>query len=138
MHQEDASIVALHEEIKQVIANNEAISATDSSVKDGNMAGVWKIEDLHEYVSTSNIVWSRSWRKNTVLAAEAEIVFDLAETIVNNMRGYDEGKINIHPDCRKVWDLLTADELKSIQFTGDRGSIASKIIELESKTKIKF
>ena len=52
------------------------------------------------------------------------------------MRGYDEGKIKAYADCREVWELLTADKLKSSQFAGDGGSIIRKIIELESKTKI--
>ena len=60
------------------------------------------------------------------------------ETVVWNMRGYDEGKIKVHADFYKVWEFLTADKLKSNQFAGDGGSIVSNIIELESKTKFLF
>ena len=46
---------------------------------------------------------SKNRRKITALDTEADIVLDLVETVVRDMRGYDEGKINIHRDCRKVW-----------------------------------
>ena len=52
------------------------------------------------------------------------------------MGGYDEGKIKTHADCRKVWEFLTSDKLKVSQFTGDRVSIVSIIIELEQKTNM--
>ena len=89
---------------------NEYISATYASVKDGSVAGVWKIEDLCEFVSTSNVVWSRHQRKNTALASESEIVLDFIETVACNMRGCDEGKIKTHTDCRKVQEFLTANK----------------------------
>ena len=54
------------------------------------------------------------------------------------MRRHDEVKINTHTDCCKVWELLTADKLKAIQFAGDGGSIASKNIGLESNTNVEF
>ena len=63
-------------------------------------------------------------------------MLDFVETVVCNMRGYDEGKIKTHVDCRKVWEFLTDHKLKAIHFSGDGRSIISKIIELESKTKI--
>ena len=100
------------------------------------MEGFWKIEDTHECVSIINSVWSINGIKNTVLASEAEILLNLVETVVCNMRGCDEGKIKAHKDCYKVWTLLKADKLKESQFSGDRGSIMSKVIALESKTKI--
>ena len=37
----------LIEEVTQAINNNEAIAATDASVKDENTGGVWIIEDEH-------------------------------------------------------------------------------------------
>ena len=77
MNQEEASMFVLNEEIKQLILSKEAIAATDASVKGGNITGVWKIEDTHEFMSISNSIWSRNWRKNTMLAAEVEIVLTL-------------------------------------------------------------
>ena len=43
MVQEEAIKIIFSEEIKQAIIDNEAIAAIDASVKDGIMAGVWKI-----------------------------------------------------------------------------------------------
>ena len=101
---------------KQTIARKEAISATDASGKDGNASGVWKIEDFHECESTSNIMWSRNWRNNTSLASEVEIILDLVEIDVHSMRGNDKDKIKTQIDCSKMWELLTANNLKAIQF----------------------
>ena len=42
----------------------------------------------------------------------------------------------MHTDCWKLWDLLTSEEIKASQFTGDGWSIISRIIWLERKTKI--
>ena len=89
-------------------------------------------------MSIINSVWSINGIKNTVLASEAEILLNLVETVVCNMRGCDEGKIKAHKDCYKVWTLLKADKLKESQFSRDSGSIVRQIIELESKTKIQF
>ena len=46
--QEDFEIIVFSEDIKQTIAENEAIAATAASVKDGIMAGVWKIQDFYD------------------------------------------------------------------------------------------
>ena len=72
--------------MKQVIVRKEAIEETDASVKNGNIAGVQKIEDTHECASIRNSVWYSNWRKNVVLAATSKIVLNLVETVVWNMR----------------------------------------------------
>ena len=41
-------------------------------------------------------------------------------------------------DCRTECQLLTCENVKSSQLTGDRGSTISKIIELENKTEIEI
>ena len=136
MIQEDVLRIAFSEEIKQAIVENEAVAATDASIKDGIVVDVWKIEDSYEYNSASNIIRSRNWMKNKALAAEATFVLDLVEAVECGMRGYDERKIITHADCRKMWELLTSEKVKASQFAGYRGSMISKIIALESKTKI--
>ena len=62
---------------------------------------------------------------------EGETVLDLVEVEVENMKGFNEGKIMIHTDCSKAWGLLISDWLKVIQLARGLGSIISKIIELE-------
>ena len=57
-------------------------------------------------------------------------VLDLVSAVAHNMRGFNEGKIIMHVDCRKAWELLTTKVLKVSQLAGDRGSIISKTIEL--------
>ena len=54
------------------------------------------------------------------------------------MRGHNEGKIKACADFYNVQELLIADKLKAKTFAGDGRSIISRIIELESKTKIEF
>ena len=72
---------------------------------------------------------TKKWRKNTVMAAEATTLLELVKYVEHNMRGYDEGKIITHTDCRKAWELLTCDNVKLSQLSGDGGSIISKKIE---------
>ena len=93
---------------------------------------------LKIFISLSNIAWSRNWRKNALLATEAVMALDLVKAVEHSLRGYDEGKIKTHADYCKVQELLISDEVKSRQFVGDGGLIISKIIELESKTRIEF
>ena len=54
-------------------------------------------------------------------------MLDLVEAVEINMRGCDEVKI-----------MVAARILKSSQLAGDRGSVVSRIIEIESKSKIDF
>ena len=54
------------------------------------------------------------------------------------MKGFNEGKIVIHTDCRKAWKLLTSEKLKESQLEGDCRSIISRVVELKSKSKIEF
>ena len=102
------------------------------------MSGVWKIEDDYELVSMCGISWHRNWNKNTCLAAKAATLLDLSETVEINMRGNVKGKITINEDCRKPWEMVSADSLKVSQLEGDVGTIFSRIIEIESKSKIDF
>ena len=44
MNQEDVRKFVFNKEIKQAMVSNEIMTETDTSVKDGNMVGVWKIE----------------------------------------------------------------------------------------------
>ena len=69
MIQEEVIRIVFSEDIKQAIVKNEAIAATDASVKDGIMASVWEIEDLYECMSKINSIRSKNWMKNTVLDA---------------------------------------------------------------------
>ena len=82
--------------------------------------------------------WSRNWNKNTALAAEGATLLDLVEVVEINMRGYDEVKITMQAYCRKVWEMATANGLKASKLSGDGGSIISRIIEIESKSKFNF
>ena len=102
------------------------------------MVGLWNIEDHYEHVSMCGRSWSRNWNKSTALGTEAATLLCLVEVVEINMRGCDEVKINIYTDCRKVWEMVAADGLKSSQLAGDGGSIVSRIIEIESKSKIDF
>ena len=79
---------------------------------------------------------SINWRNNIEMAVEETILFALVEAIEQNMRGHGEGKIIMRADCWKVWKSLTYEKVKLSQFAGDRGSTRSKMIELETKTKV--
>ena len=59
-------MIILDDEVKQVIARKEVISATDTSFKESNMTGVWMIEYVHEHMSVSNNIRSRKWRKTQI------------------------------------------------------------------------
>ena len=83
-------------------------------------------------------MWSSKWRKNTVLDVEALIALDLVVTVVQNVKESEEVKILMNMDCQKVWELLTLETFKVSQLSGVGGSIISRIMEQESKSKIKF
>ena len=47
-------------------------------------------------------ICSRNWNKNTPLEAEVPILIVLVNVVESNMRGYEEGKIKTHIDCKKA------------------------------------
>ena len=55
-----------------------------------------------------------------------------------NMRGCEEGKIKMHIDCKKEWEMITSDSLKASQLAGDGGSIISKILKVERNSHVEF
>ena len=93
----------------QAIVSKEVIATTDAPEKESNMLGVWRIGDLYKFTSAYNIMQSRKWMENIALAAEALIVLDFVDEVVQNMKGAEEGKIAINMDCGKVWEHLLAD-----------------------------
>ena len=57
---------------------------------------------------------------------------------MQNVKEAEEVNIVINMNCREFWELLTSDTLKASQLAEDGGSIISRIIELENKSKIEF
>ena len=96
------------------------------------------VKDYWDCVEDKGSIWSRNWNKNTSLAAEAAILFALVNVVESSMRGYEEGKIKMYMDCKKMWEMVTSDSLKASQLAGDGGSIISKILEVENKSNIEF
>ena len=43
---------------------------------------------------------------------------DLVDTVSKNTKGGKEGKIVMHLDCSKVWELLKLETLKASQIIG--------------------
>ena len=136
--EEQGNRTVFNKYVKLAIERNEAIAATDASVKDRIMEGVWEIEDDHGRMSMCGRIWSRNWNKSTDLATEAATLLDLFEAKEISMRGHDNGKITTHTDCIKAWEMVAANSSKASQLEGDAGSIVSRIIEIESKSKIDF
>ena len=83
-------------------------------------------------------MWSRKWKHNKAISTEALIVLDLAEIVDMNIRNENEGVLKTHMDCKVAWELLTDDMLKDNQFAMDRGSIISKILEIERESRVQF
>ena len=102
------------------------------------MTRLWIIEDSYELISARNSMQHRNWKKNEALDTKALTVLDLVDTVVKMIKVVSEGKISMFIDCRKSWELITLETLKSSQLEGDGGSIISRIMELESKSKIEF
>ena len=96
------------------------------------------IQEYWECVEDKGSIWSRKWNKNTPLAVEAAILLALVNVIESNTRGHEEGKIKMHMDCKKSWEMVTSERLKSSKLAGHRGSIISKILEVERKSNIEF
>ena len=96
------------------------------------------LKDYWDCVEDKGSIWSRKWNNNIPLAAEAAILFALVNVVERNMRGHEEGKIKTHIDCKKIWEMVTSERLKSSKLAGHRGSIISKILEVERKSNIEF
>ena len=128
IREEDVKI--LSNDVIQAIKNEEAIAASDASCKGEHVAGAWMIEDTYNIVSEQNTLWSNKWMQNTAVAAEALIILDLVKTVAQNIGKYDDGLLNMHTDCKVVWEMLTADRLKASQCALDRGSSIRKIISM--------
>ena len=73
-----------------------------------------------------------------MLVAESIVVLDLVSVVVCNMKKVEEGRLIVHVNCRKVWELLTANNMKLIQCEGDGGRIIINILALEKKLKLEF
>ena len=99
--------------MRRAIEQKEVIEATDASVVNGVMVGVWTLKDYCECVEDRGSIWSRNWNKNTPLAAEAVILLALVNVLERNMRGHEEGKIKTHIDYKKAWEMVTSDSLKA-------------------------
>ena len=75
----------LSDEVTQAIKNDEAIAATDASVKDENMGGAWIIKDNYRINRRKSKLVSNQWTQNTVIATEAITTLDLVTTVVRNI-----------------------------------------------------
>ena len=66
------------------------------------------------------------------------MILDRVKTVAQSIGKHDEGMLNMCADCKLEWGMLTNDRLKSIQCALDRGSIISKIIEIEKNSNAQF
>ena len=66
------------------------------------MAETWMLEDDFDTVSEHNSVCSNKWKRNTALEAEAMVVLDYVQKVVQNMRNSNEGTLKMHLDCKLV------------------------------------
>ena len=97
----------------QAIKNNEAIAATDASVKNEKMEWLWLIEDDYRINRSKNKIVSNQWMQNVAIATEAITILDLVDTVINNIGGNESGKIAVCNDCKIVNDMLTLDRIKA-------------------------
>ena len=80
----------LYDDIIKAMGNNEAISATDVSVKESHIGGYWKFSDEFDLAENKNIIWSNKWNHNILLAAKSLPVLDLVQIVVSNMKHAEE------------------------------------------------
>ena len=75
----EVEVKRLSEEAIQAIKNNEAMTATDASVKNENMGGLWLIEDDYRINRYKIELVCDQWMHNTVIASEAIETLDLSQ-----------------------------------------------------------
>ena len=85
-----------------------------------------------------NSVLSDTWKCKTAQSAEALKVLDLVETTARSMKNENEGMLTTHVDFKVAWEMLTDCTLKANQRAMDGGSISSKTLEIERKSKLKL
>ena len=71
--------------MRRAIEQKEAIAATDASVLNGVMVGMWILQDCWKCVENKETIWSRNWNKNTPLAAESTILLVLVSVVEKNV-----------------------------------------------------
>ena len=88
----------LHEDIIKVIENNEAIVATNVSIKEGHRGECWKIVDEFDLAEDENCIQYNKWNHTTSLVAETIAVLDLEQIVVSDMKHAEEGSIKVRMD----------------------------------------
>ena len=128
----------LSEDVTQAIKNKEAIATSDASCKGECMAGAWIIEDDHEIVSDKSTFWSNEWNQNIAVAAEALMILDSVQMVAQTIGKDDAGSMNMHADCKLLWEFLTVNMIKASQRALNGGSTMSRNVEIKSNNKIQF
>ena len=122
----------------QSIENNEAIAATDASVKEAKKGGAQIVEDVCRINKSDRVVVSNQWKHNVVMAAEALTMLDLVATLVSNLGATKKGRLKVHTECKVTCDVLMLDRTKASQFALDGGGMISKIVQLERESDVEF
>ena len=88
----------------------------------------------------SDKIWSNQWNNNSIIAAEALVLYNLIRTIYENTRHMKEGSIEVFCNCERVMleinDSLM-NELKKVTTGLKDGSVSiCEIIKLIKKMRV--
>ena len=138
VHMEETEIryFPFNNEITKSIQENKAVAATDASVKDDEMGGVWMLTDTKRTFEISNELYHKRWGDNTPGVAEFLVLLELITVIERRGRHISNGKITIGFDNKKHHRNIVNEVNKSNVYALEAGA---EISEIKRKLrKIKF
>ena len=127
-----------NERIVEAIENELAYTASDASVKNGQMAGCWTIRNESNELLLQNHLYHKEWENNTIVGAEAITLLELIEVIERKGRGISHGKIIIGVDNRKVYQRIVEEIAKPNVYAKDSGAEIAQIKRLLEKIKFEI
>ena len=100
------------------------------------MVGTWMVDEDYETLLEEHSIWSKKWKHNTHLEAEAMIVLDLMKAVARNIKNKWR-HIKKCLERKIVWEMLAALRFKASQCTIDGCHTKIKIIGLKTGSKVK-
>jgi len=129
-----------NDEITKSIEQRTAVAATDASVKNDQMSGVWIMADKEKTFQISNEIYHKRWRDNTAGAAEVIVMLELLTVLERRGKHIKEGCITIGFDNRRQYKNIVNRIHKSNVYAMEAGSgissIKNKLDQIEFEVKI--
>ena len=121
--------------IIEAIQNKKAYVASDASVKNGQMAGYWTMQDLNQELLLHHHVYHKEQNENMVVRAEAITLLELIKIVERKGRGITHGRLVIRVDNCLVYHRIVENIAKPNVYAQDAGAEIAQIKKLIEKAK---